>query len=299
MLNIKAGESDTIKKVVIPSAGLGTRLLPATKEQPKEMLPIFTRNVDGELRLKPLLQIVFENLYEFGLREFGFITGRGKRSVEDHFTVDSEFIEVLKNGPKFKIAKELNTFYEKVGRSHIVFINQPKALGFGDAVHRAKAFTGAEPFLVHAGDDLIISKKEQYLTNLINVFGKHEASAVFCVEKVKNPRKYGVITGHKITNKIYLVKKIIEKPSTPPSNIAVVGVYVFSPRIHQAIEETPPDASGEIQLTSAIQTLVDQTHSVYAVEMSSNEKRLDIGTPESYLRALNLVTRSRNSAPQA
>jgi UTP--glucose-1-phosphate uridylyltransferase len=279
---------------VIPSAGLGTRLLPATKEQPKEMLPIFAKSIDGELCLKPLLQIVFENLYDVGLREFGFITGRGKRSVEDYFTIDSGFVELLKNGNKFGLAKELDVFYEKVGSSHIAFINQPKPKGFGDAVHRAKMFTGTEPFLVHAGDDLIISKKNQYLRNLIDVFEEHEASAVFCVERVSDPRKYGVIVGDKVANNLYQVRRVVEKPSTPPSNIAVVAVYAFSSRIYQAIEETPPDANGEVQLTNAIQRLIDQNHSVYAVELSSEEKRLDIGTPQSYLKALNLVVHSSN-----
>jgi len=258
------------------------------------MLPIFAKSIDGELCLKPLLQIVFENLYDVGLREFGFITGRGKRSVEDYFTIDSGFVELLKNGNKFGLAKELDVFYEKVGRSHIAFINQPKPRGFGDAVHRAKMFTGAEAFLVHAGDDLIISKKNQYLRNLINVFEEHGASAVFCVERVRDPRKYGVIIGDKVANNLYLVKRVIEKPSAPPSNIAIVAVYAFGSGIYQAIEETPPDANGEVQLTNAIQRLIDQNHSVYAVELSSEEKRLDIGTPQSYLKALNLVVHSSN-----
>ncbi len=279
---------------MIPSAGLGTRLLPATKEQPKEMLPIFAKSIDGDLCLKPLLQIVFENLYDVGLREFGFITGRGKRSVEDHFTIDSGFIELLKNGNKFELAKELDVFYKKVGKSHIAFINQPKPKGFGDAVHQAKMFTGSEAFLVHAGDDLIISKKNQYLQNLINAFEEHGASAVFCAEKVKDPRKYGVIIGDKVAKNLYQVRKVIEKPHTPPSNIAIVAVYAFSSGIHQAIEETPPDANGEVQLTNAIQRLIDQKHSVYAVELSSEEKRLDIGTPQSYLKALNHVVHSSN-----
>ena len=283
-----------IRKVVIPSAGLGTRLLPATKEQPKEMLPIFAKSNDGELCLKPLLQIVFENLYDVGLREFGFITGRGKRSVEDYFTIDSGFVELLKNGNKLGLAKELDAFYEKVGSSHIAFINQPKPRGFGDAVHRAKMFTGTEAFLVHAGDDLIISKKNQYLQNLISAFEEHKASAVLCAEKVRDPRKYGVIIGDKVANNLYQVRRVVEKPSTPPSNIAVVAVYAFSSSIYQAIEETPPDANGEVQLTNAIQKLIDQKHSVYAVELSSEEKRLDIGTPQSYLEALNLVVHKSN-----
>jgi UTP--glucose-1-phosphate uridylyltransferase len=281
-----------IRKVVIPSAGLGTRLLPATKEQPKEMLPIFVKGIDGELCLKPLLQIVFENLYYVGFREFGFITGREKRSVEDFFTTDSTFIEALKNGNKFRTAKEMDSFYEKIDKSNIAFINQPKPKGFGDAVYRAKWFTANEPFIVHAGDDLIISKKNQYLLNLIDVFEKYEATAVFCVERVRDPRKYGVVIGDKVARNLYRVRRVIEKPSKPPSNIAVVAVYAFNSEIYQAIAETPLDAGGEVQLTSAIQKLVDQKHSVYAVELGLEEKRLDIGTPQSYSKAINLMLHS-------
>jgi len=280
-----------IRKVVIPSAGLGTRLLPATKEQPKEMLPIFVRGTDGKLCLKPLLQIVFENLYDGGFREFGFITGRGKRSIEDYFTLDNGFVEYLKSRKKFRLVKELDVFYEKVRRSNITFINQPEPRGFGHAVYHAKSFTGAEPFLVHAGDDLVISKKSQYLLKLMQTFEKFEATAAFCVEKVRNPRKYGVIVGEKIADNLYQVKRVLEKPSAPPSNIAVVAVYVFNSKIYQAIEETPPDATNEVQLTNAIQQLIEQNHPVYAVELDAAEKRVDIGTPQSYLRALNLMAK--------
>ena len=280
-----------IRKVVIPSAGLGTRLLPATKEQPKEMLPTFVRGVDGKLSLKPLLQVVFENLYDVGFREFGFITGRGKRSIEDYFTVDNGFVEYLKTRNKFGLIKELDAFYEKVRRSNITFINQPEPRGFGHAVYHAKSFTGVEPFLVHAGDDLIISKKNNYLLKLMQTFEKYEATVAFCVEKVRDPRKYGVIIGEKVAYNLYQVKRVIEKPSTPPSNIAVVAVYAFDPKIYQAIEETPSDATNEVQLTNAIQQLVEQNYPVYAVELDSNEKRVDIGTPQSYFEALNLMAK--------
>jgi len=278
-----------IRKVVIPSAGLGTRLLPVTKEQPKEMLPIFVKGANRKLCLKPLLQIVFENAYDAGFRDFCFITGRGKRSIEDHFTLDSSFVRYLKSRNKFGSAKELDVFYEKVQKSNIIFVNQPEPRGFGDSVYYAKSFTGAEPFLVHAGDDLIISKKNQYLFKLTQTFEKYEATATFCVEKVRDPRKYGVIIGERLADNVYQVKRIIEKPSAPPSNIAVVAVYAFNSKIYQAIEETLPDATKEVQLTNAIQQLIEQNYPVYAVELDSDEKRLDIGTPQSYLRALNLM----------
>jgi len=276
-----------IKKVVIPAAGLGTRLLPATKEQPKEMLPIFVRGVNGKLCLKPLLQIIYENLYDFGFREFCFLTGRGKRSIEDHFTLDNVFIKYLKSRNKLGLAYELEAFYEKVRRSHITFINQPEPKGFGDAVYRAKSFTGREAFLVHAGDNLIMSKENQYLLNLMGVLDKYRASAAFCVEKVRDPREYGVIIGQKVADNLYRVIDVVEKPSKPPSDIAIVAVYAFRSNIYHAIEKTAPDANNEVQLTNAIQQLLNAKHLVYAVELRSEEKRIDIGTPEAYLRALN------------
>jgi UTP--glucose-1-phosphate uridylyltransferase len=276
-----------IKKVVIPAAGLGMRLLPATKEQPKEMLPFFARGVNGQLCLKPLLQIVFERLYNAGFREFCFIVGRGKRSIEDHFTMDNNFIKQLKNRNKFDLAKELDQFYEKICNSNIIFINQPEPLGFGDAVYHAKLFTGKEEFLVHAGDDLIISMNNDHLKRLINVFEKYNADAAFCVERVENPEKYGVITGKQIDKNVYKVEKIIEKPSVPPSNIAIVAIYIFKAKIYEVIPKIPPDANNEIQLTDAIQQLMNEKCDVYAVELNQNEKRIDIGTPESYWAALN------------
>jgi UTP--glucose-1-phosphate uridylyltransferase len=258
------------------------------------MLPIFVRNAEGKLCLKPLLQIVFENLYDAGFREFGFITGRGKRGVEDYFTIDTDFVGLLGNRNEFGLAKELDAFYEKIEESSITFINQPQPKGFGDAVYRARFFTGSEAFLVHAGDDLILSKKmrAQYLLNLINVFEEYKATAAFCAERVSDPEKYGVVVGDKVANNRYRVRRVVEKPSIPPSNIAVVAVYTFDPGIYSAIEETLPDAAGEVQLTKAIQILADRSDSVYAVELGPEEKRLDIGTPQSYLKALKLTLSS-------
>jgi UTP--glucose-1-phosphate uridylyltransferase len=276
-----------IKKAVIPAAGLGIRLLPATKEQPKEMLPFFAKGIQGQFCLKPLLQLVFEGLYNIGFKEFCFIVGRSKRSIEDHFTMDSTFITQLKNRNKFGLAKELEQFYEKIRDSSIIFVNQPTPLGFGDAVHHAKLFTGKEEFLVHAGDDLIISPNNEHLKRLINVFEKYNASAAFCVEQVQNPQQYGVITGKQIEENVYKVEEISEKPSVPLSNIAVVAVYVFKDKIYEAISKTSPDENNELQLTTAIQQLVDEKHDVYAVALNENEKRIDIGTPESYWAALN------------
>jgi len=278
-----------IRKVVIPAAGLGTRLLPITKEFPKEMLPVFLKGKDGRVCLKPMLQAVFEQLYDVGFREFVFIGGRGKRAIEDHFSSDDDFIEHLRNKNKDDLVEELQEFYKKINNSTIVFVNQPKPKGFGDAVYRAAIFTGDEPFLMHAGDDVILSQNNDHLKRIMKVFEDYDADAVFLVEEVKHPRRYGVIIGNEIKPGVFEVKKIIEKPEKPPSNLAVIALYTFKPIIYRAIEKVEPDESGEVQLTDAISLLLDWRCRVYALKLKDDERRIDIGTPETYLETLKGV----------
>ena len=273
------------RKVVIPAAGLGTRLLPVTKELPKEMLPIFVRGFDGVLLLKPMMHQIFEELYDGGFREFCFIVGRGKRAIEDYFTPDYGFVSYLKTKNNM-MAYELERFYEKIGDSTLVFVNQPKPRGFGDAVLKAKSFIGDDPFLVHAGDDLILSKKNSCLKRLISAFEKLKAEAVFLVEEVDDPRKYGVILGEEIDDSLYRVDEIVEKPKAPPSNLAVVAIYMFSWKIFDYLEATGFDERGELQLTDAIQGLVSEGSMVYALKLGRGEIRVEIGTPDSYWKAL-------------
>lgn len=282
-----------LRKAVIPAAGLGTRLLPATKEQPKEMLPIFAMGVDGVMRIKPFLQVVFEQLYYVGFKDFCFIVGRGKRSIEDHFTLDNNLIQHLSRKNEFELVKDLNNFYEKVSKSNIIFVNQPEARGFGDAVFYAKNFTGNEPFLVHAGDDLLLSKGNRSIQRLVQVFEDQVADAVFYVQKVEDPRTYGVIDGKKVDSNLYQVIRIEEKPSTPSSNLAAIAIYAFSPKIYNAIENTRPDVHNEIQLTNAIQHLINEGCAVYALELQKEEKRIDIGTPDSYWEVLRTTRKWR------
>jgi UTP--glucose-1-phosphate uridylyltransferase len=274
-----------IRKVVIPAAGLGTRLLPVTKELPKEMLPVFFKQ-NNELCLKPMLQAVFEQLYDAGCREFAFIVGRGKRAVEDHFTVDESFVEYLKNNNKAMLADRLQDFYEKLNNSTIVFINQPEPKGFGDAVYRAKSFTGDEPFLVHAGDDLVLSPENDHLRRLIRTFEDYQADAAVLVEEVEDPRKYGVVVGDEVKSGVFEVKEVFEKPLEPLSNLAIVALYVFKPTIYRAIEKTEPNISGEVQLTDAISLLLNWRYTVYALKLKDKEERIDIGSPETYLETL-------------
>jgi len=233
-----------------------------------------------------MLQAVFEQLYGAGFREFAFIAGRGKRAIEDHFSPDEAFIQNLTNKNKKSHAEELQEFYDKINNSSIIFINQPKPKGFGDAVGRAALFTGKENFLIQAGDDLIISKDNSHLKRAAKTFEEYNADAIFLLEEVPDPRKYGVITGKEIKPGIFKVASIVEKPLTPLSNLAIVALYIFKPIIYEAIKKVKPDKNGEIQLTDALKLLVSWNCQVYGLRLKSNERRIDIGTAESYLEML-------------
>jgi len=289
---------DLLKKVVIPAAGLGTRLLPITKELPKEMLPVIALMKNGQLCLKPMLQAIFEQLYNVGFREFAFVIGRGKRAIEDHFSPDESFVQYLENKHKKDLAEELQEFYDKIRKSSIFFINQPKPRGFGDAVARAALFTRDEKFLMQAGDDLLISKDHNHLKRAIKTFEKYDADALFLVEEAPDPRNYGVITGEEIVPGVFQVADIVEKPKKPPSNLAVVALYIFKPIIYKAISEVKPDKNREIQLTNALKLLVEWNCKVYGLKLNPAERRVSIGTVESYLEMLkSVVIENDSSAP--
>jgi len=277
-----------IRKVVVPAAGLGTRLFPATKEQPKEMLPIFSRLVNGDVGVKPLLQMVFEQLYDAGFREFCFVVGRGKRSIEDHFTPDHNSVVMLKNRGRGDQALDLDGFYTKLKTSTIIWVNQPEPKGFGHAVLMAQPFVQNEHCLVHAGDTYIISENAGHLKLLMEIYDRLKADAAFLVQEMEDPRQYGVVEAEEVEKGVYKVLLAVEKPEKPPSNLAIMPIYVFRPVIFEELEKTAPGKGGEVQLTDAIQRLVDRGLNVCAVQLNPSEARLDIGSPETYWEALSL-----------
>ncbi len=277
-----------IRKVVIPAAGLGTRLFPATKEQPKEMLPIFSQTVNGEASVKPVVQVVFEQLYNAGLREFCYVVGRGKRGIEDHFTPDVDCIKSLEGMGKTDQATDLETFYDKLSTSTIMWVNQPEPKGFGNAVLMTQPFVQNEQCLVHAGDSSIISKNMDYIKKLLRTYDRFNADAAFIVLEIKNPKQYGVIEGNEVETGVFKVKTAVEKPEKPATNLAIMAMYAFQPIIFKALETTLPGINGEIQLTDAIQKLIDWGLKVYAVKLDNEYKNLDIGSPERYWEALTL-----------
>ena len=277
-----------IRKVIIPAAGLGTRLFPATKEQPKEMLPIFTKTPDGDMVVKPVVQLVFEQLYDAGIREFCYVVGRGKRGIEDHFTPDEHCIRMLESTGKNGQASDLESFYGKLNSSTAMWVNQPEPKGFGNAVQMAQPFVGNESCLVHAGDSCIISKDMDYLQKLLGAFERFKADAAFLVLEIKNPTQYGIVEGDEAEAGIIKVKSVVEKPEKPKTHWAVMAMYAFQPVIFKALETTKPGKNGEIQLTDAIQKLIDRGLKVYAVKLDSSYAHLDVGSPERYWQALEL-----------
>ncbi|RLG03970.1 MAG: hypothetical protein DRN54_01980 [Thaumarchaeota archaeon] len=274
-----------VRKAVITAAGLGTRLLPTTKEIPKEMLPIFTRGACGELLLKPLIQLIFEQLFDVGIRDFFFIVGRGKRAIEDHFTIDSGFLELLREKGKDCYADELESFYRKIDESNIVFLNQPEPKGFGDAVLRARNLID-ETFMVHAGDTYIVSEDLEHIKLLFHAHERWDASATLLVMEVANPRPYGVVGGELAEENVLRVGRLEEKPEEPWSKLAILPLYVFETEIFDVLAETPLGKGGELQLTDGIAGLLKRGGRVMAVKLPEGAPRLDIGNPEGLWEAM-------------
>ncbi len=262
-----------IKKAIIPAAGFGTRLLPATKSIPKEMIPI----VD-----KPALQYVIEEAVEAGIEDILIITSRHKKAIEDHFDNLPELENLLENTNKVDALKELRDI---TNLANIHYIRQKEAKGLGHAVGCAKAFVGNEPFAVILPDDIIYSSVS-CLKQMTRMFDKYQTS-IIGVQTVKENEvnRYGIVSGTKIDEKIYKVNGLVEKPpiEKAPSNIAIVGRYIITPEIFDILENIPPGALGEIQLTDGLLELV-KNQDMYAYIFDG--KRYDTGNKLGYLEAI-------------
>ena len=266
-------------KVVITAAGKGTRLLPFTKEMPKEMMPIFSQIFTKNRVVLPLLQYIYEQLYSMNFRDYCFVVGREKRSIEDHFTPHETYLKELTGDYKKFIAD----FYKKLENSHLVWINQNRPLGFGDAVKRAERYVGKEDFIVHAGDVTILSKSKHPITRLIDIAKKYpDAKAILLCKKIKDSKKYGVPTVEKISNDLFKVKEVIEKPDKPKSNFGILPLYYFRSDIFSSLKKIKKGKGSEYQLTDAIQNLIKEKQKVLAITLNKNEDEIDVGTVESY-----------------
>jgi len=259
-----------------------------TKEQPKEMLPVFAKGKNGDLCLKPIVQLVFEQLYQVGFREFCFIVGRGKRAIEDHFTPDLNFVSMLDSKGKDGPAVDLESFYKMIEGSTVSWVNQPAPRGFGDAVLKAKSFVGEDKFMVHAGDSHFISNNADHLRRVMRMSEGSKANALFLSMEVEDPKRFGIVEGEMIESGLVKVKRLVEKPLKPASKLAIMPVYVFDSNIFKALEATKAGFAGELQLTDGIQQMVDWNLNVYTTKVESSEIWLDIGSPDLYWQAQNL-----------
>jgi len=261
----------------VPVAGHGTRLLPATKSQPKEMLPVAR---------KPIVQYVVEELVSNGIDQILFVTGRSKASIEDHFDHDPELFRVLSDTQKEDLLKEVD--FEPL-KANFFYTRQRLQKGLGDAILCAENFAGEEPFLVALGDSILgLHAVSQAVSRMAEVFEERRASCVIAVEEVprEETRNYGIVQPDE-SGDVFRIVNLVEKPepSDAPSNLAIAGRYIFSPAIFDMIRRVQPDKRGEIQLTNAIQFLCEEGRRVMAVKLTPEEKRYDIGNFPSYFES--------------
>jgi UTP--glucose-1-phosphate uridylyltransferase len=268
-----------IKSALIPVAGLGTRLLPATKSQPKEMLPVAR---------KPIVQYVVEELVSNGIQQILFITGRNKGSIENHFDNDPELFRTLTGANKKDLLKEVD--FEDL-KANFFYTRQRQQKGLGDAVLCGENFAGEDPFLVALGDSILgLNAVSRAVSRMADVYDSRRASCVIAVEEVlrEETKHYGIVQPEDLdSGDVFRIVNLVEKPAPAdaPSNLAIAGRYIFSPVIFDLIRRVKPDARGEIQLTNAIQFLCEEGRRVIAVKLPPEEKRYDIGNFPSYFES--------------
>ena len=261
-----------VTKAVIPSAGLGTRFLPATKAQPKEMLPIIDT---------PVIQFVVQEAVDSGIEDILIITGKGKRALENHFDRNFELEEHLKLRNENEGLEEIRRLADM---ADIHFIRQKEFLGLGDAIRYARHHTGEEPFAVLLGDT-IFDSGVPVTRQLIEEFENHQQS-ILAVEEVPPDKysRYGMVGGRRVSDKILEVEQLVEKPGIDesPSSLAAAGRYILTPGIFEAIEMTQPGKNNEIQLTDALRELLNREN---ILAFTIEGRRFDIGDKLDYLKA--------------
>lgn len=262
-----------ITKAIIPAAGFGTRFLPATKSQPKEMLPV----VD-----KPTIQYIVEEAVASGIEDILIVIGRYKSSIEDHFDRSVELEMELEKKGKYKLLEQIQNI---ANLANIQFVRQKTALGLGHAVYCARNFIGEEPFAVMLGDDIVDSPGYPCLKQMIDLYEQEQCTILGVKEVAKQDiSKYGVVDGEKIREGVYTVRSLVEKPvpEVAPSNVAIMGRYIITPEIFDILEKTAPGAGNEIQLTDALKTLaVKEKMLAYAFQ----GRRHDVGDKLGFLQA--------------
>ena len=297
-----------IKKCLFPAAGYGTRFLPATKAIPKEMLPVLT---------KPLLQYGVEEAIEAGMDTMAIVTGRGKRSIEDHFDISYELEHQIKDTPKEHYLTEIRSVIDKCTFS---YTRQVEMKGLGHAILTGKTLIGNEPFAVILADDLCDNADKAVLTQMTEIYEKHPDCCIVAIEEIprEDTNKYGVIAGEALIGEakathpkaalgcdplgspsdaekanLFRVTNMVEKPDPKdaPSNLAIIGRYILTPEIFDIIEQTPPGKGGEIQITDALLTLAKQGK-VLAYKFDG--KRFDCGSVDGFVEATNYFYEKQN-----
>jgi len=268
-----------IKKAVIPAAGMGTRMLPLTKAQPKEMLP---------LGRKPCIQYIVEELASVGVEQILFITGHKKRAIEDHFDKDNELSRILSLSGQQELLEELK--FEDASITYF-YTRQSIPAGLGHAISCARDFVGDEPFIIALGDSIIFSRENRILLRrMLDVYEQHENSFVIGTRNVplESVHRYGIIEPlGDSRDGITQIRDLVEKPAmqNAPSTLAVAARYIMPGRIFDALSRTSPGRGGEIQLTDGIRLLLKEGMTGYAVNLTDREKRYDIGNFQSYYEA--------------
>ncbi len=264
-----------IKKCLFPAAGYGTRFLPATKSMPKEMMPIVN---------KPLIEYGVEEAIQAGIEDMCIVTGRGKHSLMDHFDKNYELEHQISGTKKENLLDDIRKIIDS---SSFTFVRQREMKGLGHAVLTGQELIGDEPFAVVLADDLCVNQDKAVLKQMVELFKQFRCTIVAVEEVPDNEtHKYGVISGSKISDDIYRVEDMIEKPErgTAPSNLAIIGRYILTPDIFEVLENIKPDKGGEIQLTDA---LLQQAKTGCVLAYKFKGKRFDCGSVEGFIQATN------------
>lgn len=266
-----------IRKCLFPAAGYGTRFLPATKAMPKEMLPIVN---------KPLIQYGVEEAIDAGLYQIGFISGRGKRAIEDHFDISYELEHQISGTPKEALLSQIR---EIISSCTFSYTRQVEMQGLGHAILTGENLIGDEPFAVLLADDYCANGQDGVLKQMVNLFDQHQCTIV-AIEEVPASRteSYGIVSGREIEDRLYEVDDMVEKPKPEdaPSNMAIIGRYILTPDIFDVLRNTKPGRAGEIQITDAIAT---QAKNGKVLAYKFHGKRFDCGSIEGFVEATNFV----------
>lgn len=268
-----------INKCLFPVAGYGTRFLPATKAMPKEMLPIVN---------KPLVQYGVEEAVQAGIHNFGFVTGRGKRAIEDHFDISYELEHQIRGSGKEELLKPIR---ELIDHNEFTYTRQIHMRGLGDAILSGQNLIGDEPFAVVLADDLCITEPgdDSVLAQMVKLYKQFRCSIVAIQEiPQEDTDKYGIIAGECMRDGLYRITNMIEKPKPEeaPSNLAIIGRYILTPDIFDILRETPPGKNGELQITDA---LLKQARTGCVLAYKFRGRRFDCGSIDGFVEATNFV----------